>query len=239
MEQWKRCTEFVPYPLPGTDSMVRSPEKRAQTEGLQAVAGRCRPLQWPVREVRQSATLNTARARRVEQLRFPRWRQVCAVNFCRHLSMRRTLCPQLFHGTTLSLRALQALSASHLNERCASWKLWRSEVSEWYEEEQQQRWCQETDDEDEPDEEEEEFNTSIPHASSSTRCDGPSLPSSRRDQLAEKEAADAIEMHEWYEEQCERDSRHLSRWRASAERLRNLLHAQSTQMGCCCCGAPG
>ena len=43
--------------------MVRSPEKRAQTEGLQAVAGRCRPLQWPVREVRQSATLNTARAR--------------------------------------------------------------------------------------------------------------------------------------------------------------------------------
>ena len=154
-------------------------------------------------------------------------------------SMRRTLCPQLFHGTTLSLRALQALSASHLNERCASWKLWRSEVSEWYEEEQQQRWCQETDDEDEPDEEEEEFNTSIPHASSSTRCDGPSLPSSRRDQLAEKEAADAIEMHEWYEEQCERDSRHLSRWRASAERLRNLLHAQSTQMGCCCCGAPG
>ena len=151
-------------------------------------------------------------------------------------SMRRTLCQQLFHGTTLSLRAL---SVSHLNERCASWKLWRSEVSEWYEEEQQQRWCQETDDEDEPDEEEEEFNTNIPHASSSTRCDGPSLPSSRRDQLAEKEAADAIEMHEWYEEQCERDSRHLSRWRASAERLRNLLHAQSTQMGCCCCGAPG
>ena len=154
-------------------------------------------------------------------------------------SMRRTLCPQLFHGTTLSLRALQALSASHLNERCASWKLWRSEVSEWYEEEQQQRWCQETDDEDEPDEEKEEFNTSAPLASSSTRCDRHSLPSSRRDQLAEEEAADAIEMHEWYEEQCEHDSRHLSRWRASAERLRNLLHAQSTQMGCCCCGAPG
>ena len=151
-------------------------------------------------------------------------------------SMRRTLCPQLFHGTTLSLRAL---SASHLNERCASWKLWRSEVSEWYEEEQQQRWCQETDDEDEPDEEKEEFNTSAPLASSSTRCDGHSLPSSRRDQLAEEEATDAIEMHEWYEEQCERNSRHLSRWRASAERLRNFLHAQSTQMGCCCCGAPG
>jgi hypothetical protein len=151
-------------------------------------------------------------------------------------SMRRTLCPQLFHGTTLSLRAL---SISHLNERCASWKLWRSEVSEWYEEEQQQRWCQETDDEDEPDEEKEEFNTSAPLASSSTRCDRHSLPSSRRDQLAEEEAADAIEMHEWYEEQCEHDSRHLSRWRASAERLRNFLHAQGTQMGCCCCGAPG
>ena len=144
--------------------------------------------------------------------------------------------PQLFHGTTLSLRAL---SVSHLNERCASWKLWRSEVSEWYEEEQQQRWCQETDDEDEPDEEKEEFNTSAPLASSSTRCDRHSLPSSRRDQLAEEEAADAIEMHEWYEEQCEHDSRHLSRWRASAERLRNFLHAQGTQMGCCCCGAPG
>ena len=224
---------------------VRTAWSGAPRRGLKRKG--CRPLQvwlgnglhWPVREFRQSPTLNTARARRVEQLRFSSLEAGLHVTFCRHHSMRRTLCPQLFHGTTLSLRALQALSASHLNERCASWKLWRSEVSEWYEEEQQQRWCQETDDEDEPDEEEEEFNTSIPHASSSTRCDGPSLPSSRRDQLAEKKAADAIEMHEWYEEQCERDSRHLSRWRASAERLRNLLHAQSTQMGCCCCGAPG
>ena len=238
MEQWKRCTEFVPYPLPGTDSMVRSPEKRAQTEGLQAVAGRCSGQ--CVRFVNPLRSTQRARARVVlNSCAFLVGGRSALSIFCRHLSMRRTLCPQLFHGTTLSLRALQALSASHLNERCASWKLWRSEVSEWYEEEQQQRWCQETDDEDEPDEEEEEFNTSIPHASSSTRCDGPSLPSSRRDQLAEKEAADAIEMHEWYEEQCERDSRHLSRWRASAERLRNLLHAQSTQMGCCCCGAPG
>jgi len=177
----------------------------------------------------------TQRTRRVERLGAEEATQsrVCSVGVP---SMRRTLCPQLFHGTTLSLRAL---SISHLNERCASWKLWRSEVSEWYEEEQQQRWCQETDDEDEPDEEKEEFNTSAPLASSSTRCDRHSLPTSRRDQLAEEEAADAIEMHEWYEEQCEHDSRHLSRWRASAERLRNFLHAQGTQMGCCCCGAPG
>ena len=150
--------------------------------------------------------------------------------------MRRALCPQLYQqGAVLSLRALQALSAAHLNARCASWKLWRSEVDEWYEEQHGDRCSgQETDDEDEPDDEEMELrNTNTPHATSSTRCDVPCLASSRED-----EEADAIEMHEWYEEQCEHDAERPSRWQASGLSLRLLLHARSVQRGCCCCGAP-
>lgn len=144
--------------------------------------------------------------------------------------MRRALC------TNWSPAALSwALSASSFHARASSWKLWLIEVDEWYNQQQTDR-CgeEETDEEEDVDNEGDRAPPLFgPLVTSSAGAGESCSPSSSSCSLA----ADELEVHEWFEEQRERDATRERQWAIS---LGFTLHAQRLRRSCCCLssGAP-